>query len=76
MANEIEKEKVPVALITTIVSTAKMMKVSRIVVGGGITHPFGNPGVSLEEEKEFRKKIIEKALNALQREVKEVTVFS
>jgi glycine reductase len=64
-----------VALVTTIVSTAEMMKVSRIVVGGGITHPFGNQGVSLEEEKEFRKRIIGKALNALNSDVKKTTIF-
>lgn len=76
MANEIEKEGIPVALITTMVTTAKMMNVSRIVVGGGITHPFGNPEMSPREEREFRKRLVEKAFDALRREVKEMTVFA
>lgn len=52
-------------LITTIVGTAKMMNASRILVGGGITHPFGKPELSLIEEKEFRRRLVEKALETL-----------
>ena len=52
-------------LITTIVSTAKMMNVSRILEGGGITHPFGSPELPVIKEKEFRKGLVEKALEAL-----------
>jgi hypothetical protein len=58
-----------VVLITTIVSTAKMMNVSRIVLGGGITHPFGNPELSRIEEKEFRKGLVKDALSSLRRKV-------
>jgi betaine reductase len=60
-----------VVLITTIVSTAKMMNVSRILEGGGITHPFGSPELMPIEEKEFRKRLVEKALNILQGNEKE-----
>jgi len=76
MANEMEKEGIPVALITTMITTAKMMNVSRIVVGGGITHPFGNPEMSPREEKEFRTRLVERALRALKSDVKESTIFS
>ncbi len=41
-----------------------MMNVSRTVLGGGITHPFGHPEISPAEEKEFRKRLVEKALKA------------
>lgn len=56
-------------LITTILGTARMMNVSRILVGGGITHPFGNPELPLIEEKEFRKRLVKKALKSLRSEV-------
>jgi betaine reductase len=65
-----------VVLITTIVSTAKMMNVSRILEGGGITHPFGNPELPPKEEKEFRKRLVEKVLDALKSEIKKTTLFS
>ena len=54
------------ALVTTIESTARMMRASRIVAGGGITHPFGNPRLSPVEEKQFRRGLVEKALDALE----------
>jgi len=57
-------------------STAKMMNASRIVLGGGIPHPFGNPEMSLVEEKAFRKNIVEKAFHALQSKVEKTTTFN
>ncbi len=63
------------AFITTMESTAKMMNVSRIVLGGGITHPFGHPEISPAEEKEFRKRLVEKALKALKSDIKKTTIF-
>jgi len=53
-----------------------MMNAHRIVLGGGITHPFGNPEMSPAEEKEFRKKLVEKAFYALKSKVEKPTVFS
>ena len=76
LAKEIEKEKIPTALVTTIESTARMMKASRIVIGGGITHPMGNPELSPSEEKRVRKVLVEKALRALETEVKTSTTFT
>ncbi len=58
------------------VSTAKMLNVSRIVVGGGIAHPFGNPQLSFGEEKELRMKLVMKAFQALKSKVEKSTVFS
>lgn len=56
-------------VITTIVSTAKMMNVSRILEGGGITHPFGSPELPPIKEREFRRILVEKALKSLRTEV-------
>ena len=63
-------------MITTIVGTAKMMNVNRIVIGGGITHPFGHPGMSSKEEKDFRRVLVERALKALKTKVQKPTIFS
>ena len=55
-------------LITTFVTTAKMMNVSRILEGGGITHPFGSPELPPIKEKEFRKRLVRSALESLRSE--------
>jgi len=45
-----------------------MVGVPRIIRAAGIIHPVGNPNCerSYEEEKTFRRAIVEKALEALQ----------
>ena len=57
-------------------STAKMMNASRIVLGGGIPHPFGNPEMSLVEEKAFRRRLLERALHALKSKAEKTATFS
>jgi len=57
-------------------STAKMMNASRIVLGGGIPHPFGNPEMSLVEEKAFRRRLLERTFHALRSKVEKTTTFS
>ena len=52
-----------------------MMRASRIVVGGGITHPFGNPRLSEREEKAFRRLLVKRALHALTTGVSESHLF-
>lgn len=38
-------------------------------------HPLGNPQLSPEEERRFRKDMVKSALTTLEVEVKEPTVF-
>jgi len=47
------------------VLVAKGVHANRIIEGKAIVTPVGHPSLSLEREKEWRKKLIEKALNAL-----------
>ncbi len=75
IANEIEKTGLPTALITALTPTALIMGARRIIPGVGITHPLGNPELSSRREKELRRKIVMKALESLETEVKEPTVF-
>ena len=52
--------------ITSACPIAKMVGSNRIVLGNGIVHVVGDANLSPEEEKEVRRKLVEKALDALQ----------
>ena len=76
MQKEAERVGIPAALITAIPSVAKSVGVSRIITGGGIPYPVGNPSLPWEREIEFRKRLVEKALEAIGTKVGEPTVFN
>jgi betaine reductase len=75
MQKEAERVGIPTALITAIPSVAKSVGVSRIITGGGIPYPVGNPSLPRDREIDFRRRLVEKALEAIGTEVKEPTVF-
>jgi glycine/betaine/sarcosine/D-proline reductase family selenoprotein B len=75
IAREIEKEGVPVALITAMTMVAKQMGANRIVNGTKIPHPCGDPNFSLGNDKTLRQEIVKCALYALQTDVTGPTVF-
>ena len=54
---------------------AVMVGANRIVPAAGIIHPLGNAELSPEDEKALRRRIVEKALQALATAVVEPTVF-
>ena len=54
---------------------AVMVGTNRLVPAAGIIHPLGNAELSPEDEKALRRRIVERALVALQTEVAEPTVF-
>lgn len=62
--------------ICTIIPISLTVGANRIVPAIAIPHPLGDPTKSAEEEKELRRKIIEKSLLALQTEITEQTVFN
>ena len=39
---------------------------NRIIAGQAVTHPLGNPTLAPAEEKEFRRRLVRKALDLLQ----------
>jgi len=53
-----------------------MVGSNRVVPGSGIVHPVGNADLEQREEKKLRRTIVEKALEALQTEVREPTLFA
>jgi glycine reductase len=55
---------------------AVMVGANRIVPAAGIIHPLGNAELSAEEEKALRRRIVERALEALRTEVARPTVFT
>jgi betaine reductase len=54
--------------ITSALSVAKMVGSNRVVLGNGIVHVLGNAKASADEEKKTRRQLVQKALEALQRD--------
>ena len=73
MVKEIERAGLPVVHICTV--TPISMTVGANVPAIAIPHPLGNPALTMEEEKHIRRKIVETALEALETEVDDQTIF-
>ena len=52
--------------ITSALPIAKMVGANRVVLGNGIVHVTGDARLSRDEEKDLRRKLVQKALLALQ----------
>ena len=61
--------------ISTMTPIAAMVGSHRIVQGNGIVHPVGSAESSPEEEKRLRRRILERALEALSTPVEKPTIF-
>ena len=75
MVKEIERAGIPVVHVCTVVPISLTVGANRIVPAVAIPHPLGNPALEKGEEKKLRRKLVEKALKALQTEVDKQTVF-
>ncbi len=75
MVKAIESTGIPVVHICTVVPISLTVGANRIVPAIAIPHPLGNPSLVKEEEKKLRRKLVEKALKALETPVEEQTVF-
>lgn len=62
-------------LLCNLVSIAERVGAPRIVRTRGIPYPTGDPSLDAEGEKRWRRQLVECALEALQTEVHEPTVF-
>ena len=74
MVKAIEAYGIPVVHIATVVPISQTVGANRIVPAVAIPHPLGNPALTHEEEKALRRKIVERALEALETPVDEQTV--
>lgn len=75
MVKEIERAGIPVVHMCTVVPISLTVGANRIVPTIAIPHPLGNPALPKAEEKALRRKLVEKALQALETEVDKQTVF-
>ena len=75
MVKEIERAGFPVVHMCTVVPISITVGANRIVPTIAIPHPLGNPQLTPEDEKAGRRKLVEKALVALETEVDSQTVF-
>lgn len=75
MVKEIERTGIPVVHVCTVTPISMTVGANRIVPAIAIPHPLGNPALDHDEEKSLRRKIVEKALNALATPVDGQTIF-
>jgi len=75
MVKEIERAGIPVVHVCTVTPISMTVGANRIVPAVAIPYPLGNPTLEKEEEKKLRRKIVDKALNALETPVHEQTIF-
>ncbi len=75
MVKEIERAGIPVVHICTVVPISLTVGANRIVPAVAIPHPLGDPKLEAAEEKSLRRRLVERALNALSTEVEDQTVF-
>jgi glycine reductase len=62
----LEKAGIPVVQITSALPIAKMIGSNRVVLGNGIVHVTGDAKLPPEDEKDLRRRLVQKALDALQ----------
>ncbi len=75
MVKEIEKTGITVVHMCTVVPISLTVGANRIVPTIAIPHPLGNPALDPVEEKALRRKLVEKALSALETKIQDQTVF-
>lgn len=63
------------AQITSLPSVAIIAHSNRMIQGNGIIHPTGDASLSREEEVAIRRRIVSKALEALQTDLEEPRLF-
>lgn len=75
MVKEIERAGIHVVHVCTVTPISMTVGANRIVPAIAIPHPLGNPALTPEEEYNLRKKIVNRALEALTTEVQDQTIF-
>ena len=75
MVKEIEREGLAVVHMCTVVPISVTVGANRIVPTVAIPYPLGDPKLSPADEKELRRKLVRKALRALETPIDGQTVF-
>jgi betaine reductase len=66
---------IPVAVITALPPLAMQAGANRVVQGVKIEHVCGDPALPHEADKALRRRLVQQALHALQRNVEEPTLM-
>ena len=74
MVKEIERFGIPIVHMATITTISESVGANRIVPTVAIPHPVGNPDLA-DKEDIMRRKMLEKAMEALTTEVEGPTLF-
>lgn len=70
-----ERAGIPTAQICTITPIAMAIGANRVVPALGIPYPLGSPEMSATVEKSLRRKLVQKALKAIQTPIEGQTLF-
>jgi len=76
MAKELERRGLPVALISAIPMIPLGAGASRVIRGVRVEHVCGDPSLSIEADRELRRRIVGTGLRALQTAVDGPTQFN
>ena len=75
MAKQLERAGIPTVHVCSIVPISMTVGANRIVPSVAIPHPLGDPQKTPDEERALRRRLVERALEALRTPVEEQTVF-
>ncbi len=70
-----ERAGIPTAVITNLVTIAEQVGAPRIVPGRGIPYPAGDPDLTPQAERAWRRRLVERALGAVATPVERPTLF-
>jgi glycine reductase complex component B subunit gamma len=62
-------------IVTPIPALAQSVGANRIVAGKAVPHPFGDPDLATDEERVYRRRLVERALKALRTPVDHPSVL-
>ena len=65
MTKEIERAGIPIIHVTNLTKISEGIGAHRILRGNSVLHVFGNPSLPHEQEVEYRKEMVEEALEML-----------
>jgi len=66
MTKEIERAGIPIVHVTNLINIADGVGSNRILQGKSVLHVFGDPTLSPEAERDYRKDMVAKALKMLE----------
>jgi glycine reductase complex component B subunit gamma len=66
---------IPTVFVTALPTIAVMVGANRVLRGASITHPTGDPSLSVGDEIALRRRLLERALRMLATDVEPRTVW-